>query len=38
MDKAKGHMSTHVHGRSPRVKLKKPNLSSGGRGDGDDEG
>ena len=37
MDKARGDMSHHIHGRSPRVTLKKPILSSGSKDVGDDE-
>lgn len=29
MDKARDRRSRHIHGRSPRVKPKKPVLSSG---------
>lgn len=36
--KARGNMSYRVHGRLPRVKLKKLNLSSGGRDDSDNDG
>lgn len=32
VDKAKGHMSNHFHGRLPRAELKKQNLSSESRG------